>query len=172
MLTEPRLILAPPEPELRPGQVHWARERAACRRVREHVSLGGVADPAHASTRILIGICSSTCACSCPRIRCCSISCACSCPRIRCSLIGRHLVRHDALQDGRIGNPRALLGPDGGDFLCLPQREHLPPTSPRCLWSLRVLSRHDVLGEFLLRHVLGARLSVLIIVVVVISPLR
>jgi len=29
-----------------------------------------------------------------------------------------------------------------------------------------------VLGEFLLRHVLGARLSVLIIVVVVISPLR
>jgi len=55
--------------------------------------------------------------------------------------------------------------------LGLPQLEHLPPSSPRCLWRLRVLSRHDVLGECLLQHVLGARLSVLIVVVVVISPL-
>ena len=37
LLTEPRLILDLPEPELLPGQVQWARERAACRRVREHV---------------------------------------------------------------------------------------------------------------------------------------
>ena len=30
LLTEPRLILDLPEPELLPGQVQWARERAAC----------------------------------------------------------------------------------------------------------------------------------------------
>ena len=34
----------------------------------------------------------------------------------------------------------------------------------RCLGSLRVLVRHHVLGDVLLRHVLGARLSVLVIV--------
>ena len=122
LLTEPRLILDLPEPEPIPGQVHWARERAACRRVREHVPLGGVAASAHASTRIYVGICSITCACSCPRIRCCSITGACSCRRIRCSLIGRRLVRHDALQDRRIVNPRALLGPDGGERVSFIER--------------------------------------------------
>jgi hypothetical protein len=35
-----------------------------------------------------------------------------------------------------------------------------------------MLSRHDLRGECFLQHVLGARLSVLIIVVVVVSPLR
>ena len=157
LLTEPRLILDRPEPALIPGQVHWARERAACRRVREHVPLGGVAASA------CVGICSITCACSCPRIRCCPTTCTCSCRCSRCSLFVRHLMRHGALQDGRIVNPRALHGPDGGDCLGLPRLEHLPPSSPRCLWRLRVLSRHDVLGECLLQHVLGARLSVLIV---------
>ena len=70
LLTEPRLILDRPEPAQIPGQVHWARERAACRRVREHVPLGGVAASAHASTRICVGICSITCACACRSTRC------------------------------------------------------------------------------------------------------
>ena len=96
--------------------------RASCRRVCEHVPLGGVADAIRSSSRVLVS----------------AIVCACTCARIGTGLAVRHLVRHDTLQDGRIVDPRALLGPDGGDGLRLPQLEHLPPAGPWCRGSLRV----------------------------------
>ena len=115
LLTEPRLVPGPHKLELLPGQTHGASENTwgqrACRRqVREHVSLGGSA--ARASTRI--GVCI------------CSYASSGSCSIIGARSVVRHLVRHDALQDGRIGDPRALLGPDGGDGLLLPQRVLTP----------------------------------------------
>ena len=95
LLTEPRLVFDPPKPGLLPGQVHGPSEHAGIGRVREHLSLGGVASAASASTRISVGVCSD--------------SCSCSCSSIDTRIVVRHLVRHDALQD-----PRAVLGPDGG----------------------------------------------------------
>ena len=123
--------------------------------MRERVSLGDVASAARVSARISVDSCSDPCSCSC----------------IGTSSVVRHLVRHDTQQDGRIGNPRSLFGPDGGDGLFVPQRKHVHSPGPGCLGSLRVLVRHFVLGGVLLRHVFGARLAVLVIVVVI-SPVR
>jgi hypothetical protein len=120
LLTKPRLILdPPPKPELLPGQVHGPSEHASGR-VREHVTLGGVASAARSSTRIRVGVYSTACACS-----CCSIG-AC--------LVVRHLVRHDTLQDGRIGNPRAR------GFVC---GERVCARSPENLKKNRVIMRKD-----------------------------
>ena len=49
LLTEPRLVFDPPKPGLLPGQVHGPSEHASGR-VREHVTLGGVASAARSST--------------------------------------------------------------------------------------------------------------------------
>ena len=143
------MVLYPPKMVLLQGQVHRPSEHAGSGRVREHLSLGGVASAARASTRISVGVCSD--------------SCSCSCSSIDTRIVVRHMVRHDALQDGRIGNPRAVLA-RWWDGLFLPQREHMPPSGPWCLGSLRVLLRHHVLCDVLLRHVLGARMSVLVVV--------
>ena len=89
LLTEPRLVLDPPKSVLLPGQVHGPSEHAGSGRVREHVSLGCVARAARASSRISV------------------VSDSCSCSSSVTSIVVRHLMRHDALQDGRIGNPRA-----------------------------------------------------------------
>ena len=116
LLTKPRLIL---DRQQIPGQVHWPSEHASGR-VREHVTLGGVASAARSSTRIRVGVYSTACACS-----CCSIG-AC--------LVVRHLVRHDTLQDGRIGNPRAR------GFVC---GERVCARSPENLKKNRVIMRKD-----------------------------
>jgi len=97
------VVLYPPKMVLLQGQVHRPSEHAGSGRVREHVSLGAVASAARSSARISVGSCSDSCSCSC----------------IGPSSVVRHLVRHDTLEDGRIGNPRALLGPQ-----CLPRGRH------------------------------------------------
>jgi hypothetical protein len=89
LLTEPRLGLYPPKPGLLPGQVHGPSEHAGSGRVREHVSFGCVARAARTSSRISV------------------VSDSCSCSSSVTNIVVRHLMRHDALQDGRIGNPRA-----------------------------------------------------------------